>query len=380
MIDYISALAAVAIGYGIWWYIDQSDIESSWGSAQEARNYVSAYRGLLKLRLDKTHVKNFRPAFLVLCGKVEKHIGLIGFAQTFRKSYGPIVYGNVATGDFREKTFNIQTFREHYNDGYLLPVEGLPAKTYGFYESVISKDFRHGSQMLLQLAGMGRLKPNTLMIGFKEKWVSASEKELQDYVGTIQDAFRMKMGVVVPRNVEQIQWGTCPELEGRIDVWWLIDDGGLTVLLPHIMKMHKAWAKCDVRLMIVCESAHAEMQQYIHLTELMAKLRLSYKLECVDVEDSTSCKPDTITAFSRICTVDIGEGKALHRVKRWLKVSEKLKEKSSDAALVVMNMPFPRTDLNPLVYMSLLDILSRDMPPMMLMRGNNQNVLTFYCE
>jgi len=30
------------------------------------------------------------------------------------------------------------------------------------------------------------------------------------------------------------------------------------------------------------------------------------------------------------------------------------------------------------LYMAWLDILSRDMPPMLLLRGNQENVLTYY--
>lgn len=32
----------------------------------------------------------------------------------------------------------------------------------------------------------------------------------------------------------------------------------------------------------------------------------------------------------------------------------------------------------PMLYMAWLDTLTRDMPPMMLIRGNQTNVLTFY--
>lgn len=30
-------------------------------------------------------------------------------------------------------------------------------------------------------------------------------------------------------------------LEGTLDVWWLVDDGGLTLLIPYILARHRFW-------------------------------------------------------------------------------------------------------------------------------------------
>lgn len=36
--------------------------------------------------------------------------------------------------------------------------------------------------------------------------------------------------------------------KGTIDVWWLYDDGGLTMLIPYILSMRSTWAKCKIRV------------------------------------------------------------------------------------------------------------------------------------
>lgn len=35
---------------------------------------------------------------------------------------------------------------------------------------------------------------------------------------------------------------------GTIDVWWLYDDGGLTILLPYIIFTRHQWAHCKLRI------------------------------------------------------------------------------------------------------------------------------------
>lgn len=35
---------------------------------------------------------------------------------------------------------------------------------------------------------------------------------------------------------------------GTIDVWWLYDDGGLTILLPYILSLRSQWSRCKIRI------------------------------------------------------------------------------------------------------------------------------------
>lgn len=36
--------------------------------------------------------------------------------------------------------------------------------------------------------------------------------------------------------------------KGVIDVWWLYDDGGLTMLLPYIISCRQDWESCKLRV------------------------------------------------------------------------------------------------------------------------------------
>lgn len=56
----------------------------------------------------------------------------------------------------------------------------------GFYNYVTADSLRAGSLSLLQTAGMGKLKPNTLMLGFKGDWDTCSAESVADYVHIIQ--------------------------------------------------------------------------------------------------------------------------------------------------------------------------------------------------
>ena len=62
-----------------------------------------------------------------------------------------------------------------------------------------------------------------------------------------------------------------------------------------------------------------------------------------------------------------------------LRLSEIVRQTSCISNLIVMTLPVPKKDNLPsALYMSLLDFMTRDMPPFLLVRGNQESVLTFY--
>lgn len=50
-------------------------------------------------------------------------------------------------------------------------------KVKAFYVGVARPNFREGVQCIMQVAGLGKLKPNVVMLGFKNNW---RETALQD--------------------------------------------------------------------------------------------------------------------------------------------------------------------------------------------------------
>lgn len=67
------------------------------------------------------------------------------------------------------------------------------------------------------------------------------------------------------------------------------------------------------------------------------------------------------------------------KTNRHLRLRELLLQYSHEANLVVMTLPIPRKNIiSAPLYMAWLELLTRDMPPILLVRGNQTSVLTFY--
>ncbi|CAF4528635.1 unnamed protein product, partial [Rotaria magnacalcarata] len=62
-----------------------------------------------------------------------------------------------------------------------------------------------------------------------------------------------------------------------IDVWWLFDDGGLTLLLPYLLRRRKRWRHSQFRIFscVSGEKVDAE-KQHLAMASLLKKFRINY--------------------------------------------------------------------------------------------------------
>ena len=39
--------------------------------------------------------------------------------------------------------------------------------------------------------------------------------------------------------------------EGNVDIWWIVHDGGMMILMMFLLMKHKTWRKCNLRIFTV---------------------------------------------------------------------------------------------------------------------------------
>ncbi|XP_031557100.1 solute carrier family 12 member 2-like, partial [Actinia tenebrosa] len=384
----------------------------NWGSSGQANTYMTALRLTNMLDNQAEHVKNFRPQFLVLTGHPSKHLALMTIVSQMSKNVGLMMYGNVyvGNGDVPEEDAieEKKWLREH--------------KIKAFRAATTAQNLRAGAQAMFNLSGLGKLRPNTVVLGYMENWRSES-KDLASYFGIINDAFDFSYGLCILRMGDReldIEDGISSDSEteaenqnqkkdvekgvkqplkaapeplsseitfkekqkGTIDVWWLYDDGGLTVLLPYLLTQHRLWGGCKLRLF----SLDIRSKHTIKATELkMANLMKKFRITVSSVEQvsgaNTNPSKKSLEAFKMLAGEEELEGGEVidQKVLRTIRVGELVRERSKDANLVVISLPIPVAEVTtPNLYMSMLEALSADLPPVLLIRGNQSSVLTFY--
>ncbi len=70
----------------------------------------------------------------------------------------------------------------------------------------------------------------------------------------ITDAVRVasarELAILVPKGINWFP-SNVDQMKGSIDIWWVVHDGGLLMLLPFLLLQHKVWRHCKLRIFTV---------------------------------------------------------------------------------------------------------------------------------
>ncbi|XP_019632889.1 PREDICTED: solute carrier family 12 member 1-like isoform X4 [Branchiostoma belcheri] len=529
VINWYMALITLGVICAIYVYLNYQKPDVNWGSSAQAQMYTDALKATLKLGSVGDHIKTYRPQLLVLTGAPHHRPPLVDLGSHITKEVGLMVCGQVILGDLTQA--NIRKCTSQKENKWM-----QKRKVKGFTSVVCSPNLRTGVQSMLQLTGMGKMRPNSILMGYKHNWRSCTYEEIDDYVGVIHDAFDMNYGVCVlrmkggldistietkkaekkpttlelpntngptegntvsstpdsvqltiasdlpredskagsmassaqssphdsptlphrtPAEIPEHELETTPlaasvenmaqdsgdeggegddhhlcihkgdeanilkdvdmskfktanifqnkQKKGTIDVWWLFDDGGLTLLVPHLLSLKSQWKHCKLRVFTGGKKSRID-----HDRRMMAALLSKFRIDVHDVyvlgdmnykpRESSKSEFENLIDLWRLKEhqFESDEGRRLReqypekisddeyetvrdRVNRHLRLRELLQEHSKDASLIVITLPMPRRGVvSTVMYMAWLEILSKDLPPVLMMRGNQQSVLTFY--
>lgn len=170
--------------------------------------------------------------------------------------------------------------------------------------------------------------------------------------------------------------------KGTIDVWWLFDDGGLTILIPYLLSIHSYWKDCKLRIFTPA-STHALKSNELRMATMLKRFRIDFS-SVVEVEGINA--PPSSTSLHNFLKLpvkkefpDMETLEKDRKTMRNIRLGELVRQHSNDAKLIVITLPVPKVEMtSPLLYMSWLEALSAASPPVLMVRGNQHNVLTFY--
>ena len=439
------AFATIVIGFALYTLVHKLEPDVNWGSAGAGAKYVVAHRNIVSLASTQGHVKNWRPQILALTNGTDQDDGIVLLLRELRKGHGISIIGSVLTsteetvdGGIGPKTLEEIRKRE----SHLKQLVG-EKKAKAFVQVTHAKFARQGCYSMIQNAGLGPLKPNTFICVFPENWSAMKPDELRNFVGMLGDAFDFGYGVIILRRPEvyakgaesvrnaekatkrviQLDELVSPkkrtsvvnssnlEMPGDIssggnknciDVWWLSDDGGLTLLLPHLIARTRRRHKIPVEMRVMNTIGEDELGRAgRELTRLDAlvndKFRIGASIVNVILEKNAAINEtsvekikeqwasvrETIEGTEGGATSDEEISKCIKFTQSRLQLGETIAAKSQHASLVIINVPVPRKDkmgdkMYPYMYMSWLETLSQHSGPSLLVHGSNIDCLTFY--
>ncbi|XP_007256977.3 solute carrier family 12 member 7 isoform X4 [Astyanax mexicanus] len=278
------ALVAMLIAGCIYKYIEYRGAEKEWGDGIRGISLNAARYALIRLEEAPPHTKNWRPQLLVLLNLDSelrvKHPRLLSFTTQLKAGKGLTIVGSVLEGTYLTKDSEAKKAEQNIKTAM------ATERTKGFCHVVVSSNLRDGISHLIQSAGLGGMKHNSVLMAWPGSWKQSNDPlSWKNFIETVRETTAAHQALLVAKNVDsfphQERLG-----EGTIDVWWIVHDGGMLMLLPFLLRQHKVWRKCKMRIFTVAQMDDNSIQMKKDLQMFLYHLRLDAEVEVVEMHES----------------------------------------------------------------------------------------------
>lgn len=270
LIDWRWALVASSVVAILHYYLKQANLNAHWGDLNSGLLFERTRRNLLKLEAGLYHPKNWRPFVLAFSGSGFSRPHLVVFGSWLTRETGVLTLGQVIPGGLGEGAKRLVSQES------ILHSMIKDRKLNAFPAVVVANDYTAGVQALVQCQGLGRLRPNVVLMG-----CPLSSDRMQVFGGLLRNLQQIDRSIVVLRQTDEPVGEEFAPL-GTIDVWWRgRANGELMVLLAHLMLSHPTWQGRQLRLLRVVQKESGVEEVKSHLDGLLKEARIVGKTKVV---------------------------------------------------------------------------------------------------
>ncbi|CAB1428592.1 unnamed protein product, partial [Pleuronectes platessa] len=279
------ALVAIVIAGCIYKYIEYRGAVKEWGDGIRGLSLNAARYALIRLEEVPLHTKNWRPQLMVLCkldsDMAVKHPRLLSFTTQLKAGKGLTIVCSVLEGTYMTRSNQAKLGEQN------LKAAMAAERTKGFSHVVVSSNLRDGFSLLIQSAGLGGMKHNAVLMAWPVGWKQAQDSSARrNFIETVRETTAAHQALLVAKNIDHFPSNQERLKQGTIDVWWIVHDGGLLMLLPFLLSQHKVWRKSKMRIFTVAQMDDNSIQMKKDLQMFVYHLRLDAVVEVVEMHES----------------------------------------------------------------------------------------------
>lgn len=376
-----------------------------WGDITQALIFHQVRKYLLLLDQRKEHVKFWRPRILLMIENPRSCLRLVEFVNDLKKS-GLFIIGHVEVGSLDDH--EVDPVLDQY-PAWLKWLDQFTVKA--FLELTMAPTVREGLQHIARVAGLGAMKLNTVIFGFyddtepkdflqeDERYESLQQVlgprdddmfkirrngrlSRREYVAMVKDAMtKLQKSVCLVRNFQD--WD-CEKLGQKgselryIDVWPINffhpstepdTCADFILQLACILNMVPRWKKSTTIRVLACANHVDQERVFIQWQKKLSELRIEADLDII-VHDLESNKSQALTKTDDMkwAQLDPDYVQSLNNM---------LVDRSAQTVVSFLYLPSPpRSEEYYDNYMDSLETLTNNMPPTILVHGNDQVVST----
>ncbi|KAL8507353.1 hypothetical protein ACS0TY_018048 [Phlomoides rotata] len=255
LISWAFTVVSLALASLIYYYVSIKGKAGDWGDGFKSAYFQLALRSLRSLGANQVHPKNWYPIPLIFCrpwGKLPEnvpcHPKLADFANFMKKKgRGMSIFVSILDGDYHECAEDakaacraLSTYIEY-------------KRCEGVAEIVVAPSMSDGFRGIIQTMGLGNLKPNIVVMRYPEIWRRENLTEIPaTFVGIINDCIVANKAVVIVKGLDE--WPNEYQRQyGTIDLYWIVRDGGLMLLLSQLLLTKESFESCKIQVFCIAE-------------------------------------------------------------------------------------------------------------------------------
>lgn len=395
---------------------EEQVIGSNWGDVADSLRYKLTTMVLLRVTgTENFHAKNWRPQLLTIVETDDLGNPINGqvlaLAAQMQKGRGLNMVVSIKRGSLLkpgafEASRDVQSLlrKRMEAEGMENGFATVSVTQAGFCEAVISA---------VTHTGLGPVSPNVVLLPWNGEHLRKKPEREAAFVDCIRGLNNMKRAVVLFKGDHKWPRHGKVMRNAIIDIYWIVEDGGLCLLLPYILSQHRVWRR-DARLRVYAVATDPrqdpdELDRSV--SEHLRILRIKAEVRVVDMSrtgisfDMTgtpaSSDGSTIdTSVWRTMTIDEAFSAGGHPPVSTLQSPSMLQDyedlamreeaqmstakmfntairiNSYSSNLVVTNMPLAQSMNSNSAFIKYIDLMSDHVDNMLLVKGSEFEVVT----
>ncbi|KAL7102627.1 hypothetical protein ACP275_08G130300 [Erythranthe tilingii] len=410
LISWIFTVVSLALASLIYYYVSIKGKAGDWGDGFKSAYFQLALRSLRSLGASQVHPKNWYPIPLIFCrpwGKLPEnvpcHPKLADFANFMKKKgRGMSIFVSILDGEYHECAEDakaacraLSTYIEY-------------KKCEGVAEIVVAPSMSDGFRGIVQTMGLGNLKPNIVVMRYPEIWRRENLTEIPaTFVGIINDCIVANKAVVIVKGLDE--WPNEYQRQyGTIDLYWIVRDGGLMLLLSQLLLTKESFESCKIQVFCIAEEdsdaeeLKADVKKFLYDLRMQAEV-IVISMKSWDIAQAEQ-QDESVEAFSlareRISgylaemkgraeregqplmadgkNVVVNEVQVEKFLYTTLKLNSTILRYSRMSAVVLVSLPPPPLNHPAYFYMEYMDLLVENVPRLLMVRGYRRDVVTLF--
>lgn len=326
------AILAILLLFAIFKYIDLSAAQQSslprnkskskdsksktgtdWGDVLDSVKYKITMNAMMKVTgTENFHAKNWRPQLLTFVDTDEEGTPLspevLALAAQFRGGRGLNIVVSIKNGTYLHKgAFEMSQYCSE-NLKKCMEKERLQ----GFCETIITQsNFEEAVWSAVMHSGLGPVSPNTVLMSWLSDWkrrikpsesndesnessyMSSNNENVHacspdEFVNTLKGLGNMQRAVCILKGLRFPRCGDIIPIGSTIDIYWIVDDGGLVLLLSYIISRNSIWRRnASLQVFAVTttpEDSHQDVE--VAVIEFLQQIRINATVHIVSMEDT----------------------------------------------------------------------------------------------